>query len=171
MVSTQIPEELRLKLHMAVAGSDGARGVRRVIHDTADDELKELTTILENDIRTTARMLENLGLPEAEEPSVWVVALGTIKDELTRRQRPKYQPSANSPIARLKSMDLVQVAEHFTKLTPAGDKHRGLCPIHEEKSPSFFINPTRQKWNCYGCGRWGDVVDLLELLAEQGKHL
>ncbi len=37
----------------------------------------------------------------------------------------------------------------------------GLCPIHQEKTPSFHVYPEKQSFKCYGCGEYGDVVDLV----------
>lgn len=55
---------------------------------------------------------------------------------------------------------LVSVAEKYTKLRPAGqDRLIALCPIHGEKTPSFWIYPDGH-FHCYGCGEGGDAIDL-----------
>ena len=97
-------------------------------------------------------------------PSWWVTdVLPAIKAELERRARPKQTYSGNSPVARLKSLDLATVAARYTELHPAGPgKQKGCCPMHSERTPSFHINEETQKWHCYGaCGTSGDVIDLL----------
>ncbi len=58
---------------------------------------------------------------------------------------------------------LEQYASEHTELKPFGGKawFIGRCPLpdHEDKTPSFYIYPPG-RWYCYGCDRWGDVVDL-----------
>ena len=55
---------------------------------------------------------------------------------------------------------LLKVAEQHTVLKFVSGKHLGLCPIHNEKTPSFWIYPDTGKYRCYGCGSAGDAVDL-----------
>ena len=40
----------------------------------------------------------------------------------------------------------------------------GLCPLHPEKTPSFSVNPEKQVWHCFGCGKGGDVISLIQEL-------
>src|SRR3954470_21279304 len=47
----------------------------------------------------------------------------------------------------------------LTTLRPAGLRLVGLCPLHEEKTPSFTVFKN-DSFYCFGCGEWGDVVDL-----------
>ena len=44
---------------------------------------------------------------------------------------------------------------------PAGKDHKGLCPFHSEKTPSFTVTPTKELYHCFGCGRGGDVFSFL----------
>ena len=53
------------------------------------------------------------------------------------------------------------VREHVT-LRMAGASLKGLCPFHDEKTPSFTVNPTTGYYKCYGCGEGGDVFSFLE---------
>jgi DNA primase len=46
----------------------------------------------------------------------------------------------------------------YITLTPAGRSFKGLCPFHQEKTPSFIVSPDRQRWHCFGCGEGGDVI-------------
>lgn len=54
------------------------------------------------------------------------------------------------------------VREHVT-LRPAGPgSMKGLCPFHDEKSPSFNVRPTVGAWHCFGCGEGGDVISFVQ---------
>ena len=54
------------------------------------------------------------------------------------------------------------VAEHVT-LKPAGiGSLKGLCPFHDEKSPSFNVRPAIGRWHCFGCGEGGDVIAFVQ---------
>ncbi len=57
---------------------------------------------------------------------------------------------------RLRS-DIVDVLQTYLPLKRAGGRLKALCPFHAEKTPSFVVNPERQSYHCFGCGRGGDV--------------
>ncbi|MFH1130123.1 MAG: DNA primase, partial [Pseudomonadota bacterium] len=57
--------------------------------------------------------------------------------------------------------DIVQVIGQYVELKRAGANHKGLCPFHEEKTPSFNVNPARQFFHCFGCQESGDVFAFL----------
>ena len=168
-----IPEEVKPWAHVVIAHHlDGQPGIRRAVRQRDTAELETLQKEIPTYLALIAAILADLEHPQTDEPSVWDWALPIVKAELERRRRPKPTPTANSPIARLKSMNLVAVAEQFTRLVPVGNKLKGLCPLHQERTPSFYVIPDRQKWRCYGaCAKGGDIVDLLDALAEQGKRL
>src|SRR5260370_2950643 len=54
--------------------------------------------------------------------------------------------------------DLVGYASRFTRLRRYGRQFRGLCPLHSERHPSFYVHPEKQVFHCFGCGTGGDVV-------------
>lgn len=106
-------------------------------------------------------------------PSWWVTdVLPAIKAELERRTRPKRRYSGNSPIARLKQLDLATVAGKFTRLqTAGGQKLKGRCPLHDERTPSFYVYEDSQRWRCFGaCATGGDVVNLIHSLRLKEKQ-
>ena len=61
----------------------------------------------------------------------------------------------------LTRVDIVEVVGRHVQLKKAGINHKGLCPFHGEKSPSFIVSPTRQTYHCFGCGVHGNAVGFL----------
>lgn len=61
------------------------------------------------------------------------------------------------------SLSIVDVVSGYMTLRRAGVSFKGLCPFHEEKTPSFIVNPTRQTFKCFGCGAGGDVFTFVQL--------
>ncbi|HEX7928127.1 MAG TPA: DNA primase, partial [bacterium] len=57
--------------------------------------------------------------------------------------------------------DILQIIGERVTLAPAGANWKGLCPFHNEKSPSFMVNPGRRMFHCFGCGAGGSVVDFV----------
>ena len=53
--------------------------------------------------------------------------------------------------------DIVEIISEAVPLKKAGRNFKALCPFHEEKTPSFMVNPERQIFKCFGCGIGGDV--------------
>jgi len=63
------------------------------------------------------------------------------------------------------AIDIVEIASAYTKLTRAGRKHKGLCPLHKEKTPSFHVDGELGFFKCFGCGAGGDAIKLHMLLT------
>ena len=58
--------------------------------------------------------------------------------------------------------DIVEIVGSFVQLKRAGSTNfKGLCPFHQEKTPSFHVDSARQMYHCFGCGKGGDVVRFL----------
>jgi len=63
------------------------------------------------------------------------------------------------------AIDIVDVAQSYTKLARAGRKWKGLCPLHKEKTPSFNVDAELGFFKCFGCGAGGDAIKLHMLLT------
>jgi DNA primase len=73
---------------------------------------------------------------------------------------------------RIKADDIVYVREHahidevvtaagVALKNAGGGQKKGLCPFHDEKSPSFHVTPSKNYYHCFGCGAGGDVIDFM----------
>ena len=66
--------------------------------------------------------------------------------------------SSSGVVAEIKSkLPVVDVVGETVALKRAGTIHKGLCPFHAEKTPSFIVTPERETWHCFGCGEHGDI--------------
>src|SRR5918996_2997473 len=54
--------------------------------------------------------------------------------------------------------DIVELVEAKTRLRKVGGRYTGLCPFHQEKTPSFSVSPDRGTYHCFGCGVGGDAI-------------
>ena len=75
------------------------------------------------------------------------VGRGLISEEIINRIRER--------------IDIAEIVGQHVSLTRAGQNLKGLCPFHQEKSPSFTVSPSRQIFHCFGCGAGGNVFTFL----------
>lgn len=58
-------------------------------------------------------------------------------------------------------IDIVQLVGEYVRLAHTGRTYKGLCPFHQEKTPSFYVVPDKQIFHCFGCSKGGDVFRFL----------
>src|ERR1700751_4057370 len=58
-------------------------------------------------------------------------------------------------------IDIIDVVSEFVKLKKRGANYLGLCPFHNEKTPSFTVSPVKEIYKCFGCGRSGNTISFL----------
>ena len=63
--------------------------------------------------------------------------------------------------ALLARLDIVHVIENYIPLEKKGVNYSACCPFHDEKTPSFSVNPTKQFYYCFGCGAGGDAIQFI----------
>jgi DNA primase len=69
----------------------------------------------------------------------------------------------SSPIETIKAqIDVVEEVSLVVALRKAGKSFQGLCPFHNERTPSFYVFPESQTWHCFGCNEGGDVFTFVE---------
>ena len=58
-------------------------------------------------------------------------------------------------------LDIIDTIGSFVKLKKRGSNYLGLCPFHNEKSPSFTVSPSKELYKCFGCGRSGNTISFI----------
>lgn len=86
-------------------------------------------------------------MPGWREGAATPVGRGLIADEIIAQIRDR--------------VDIADIVGHHVSLTRTGQNLKGLCPFHQEKSPSFTVSPSRQIFHCFGCGAGGNVFTFL----------
>jgi DNA primase len=61
----------------------------------------------------------------------------------------------------LSRIDIIEIVSGFVKLKKRGVNYLGLCPFHNEKTPSFTVSPVKEIYKCFGCGRSGNTISFL----------
>jgi DNA primase len=66
-------------------------------------------------------------------------------------------------VERVKAaMEILPLVEDVVRLRKSGGTYKGLCPFHQERTPSFTVSPARGTFKCFGCGEGGDAIDFVE---------
>src|SRR5437660_9763622 len=70
-------------------------------------------------------------------------------------------------VERVKAtMEILPLVEEVVRLRKAGGTYKGLCPFHQERTPSFTVTPARGTYKCFGCGEGGDAISFVEKLEQ-----
>ena len=71
--------------------------------------------------------------------------------------------AGNNTVDEIKSRcNIVDVIGRVVPLKKAGSNYKGVCPFHNEKTPSFVVSETKQIYTCFGCGATGDVISFVQ---------
>src|SRR5262245_65718591 len=70
-------------------------------------------------------------------------------------------------VERVKAaMEILPLVEDVVRLRKAGSTYKGLCPFHQERTPSFTVTPARGTFKCFGCGEGGDAISFVEKIEQ-----
>jgi len=73
----------------------------------------------------------------------------------------------DSSVEQVKSVaEILPLVEDYVRLRKSGGTYKGLCPFHQEKTPSFTVSPARGTFKCFGCGEGGDAITFVEKLEQ-----
>jgi len=98
----------------------------------------------------TAHPLPRVGLGTFVRQRLTALGCPLTEDRVALKQRIK---EAN---------DIVDVVGSYIALRPAHGTFKGLCPFHEDQRPSFDVDPRRQRYKCWACNEYGDVIKFVE---------
>jgi DNA primase len=62
--------------------------------------------------------------------------------------------------------EILPLVEDYVRLRKAGGTYKGLCPFHQERTPSFTVTPARGTFKCFGCGEGGDAITFVEKIEQ-----
>ncbi len=125
----------------------------------------------EYDVAIVAKKRAEGALREVQaEIKTWVYVTGEPPDKVATIVDLALRRSGNREKAKPPD-DIVEVVGRHMHLERSGDKYKGLCPFHKERTPSFNVDPVRQGYRCFGCGASGDATTfLIEMRRkERGK--
>src|SRR2546429_8398141 len=70
-------------------------------------------------------------------------------------------------VERVKAaIEILPLVEEVVRLRKTGGVYKGLCPFHQERTPSFIVTPARGTFKCFGCGEGGDAIAFVEKLEQ-----
>ncbi len=76
-----------------------------------------------------------------------------------------------STVERIRNAaNIVDIVSKYVSLRRAGSSYRGLCPFHDDSTPSFYVSPSRGICKCFACGEGGDVVQFVMKIEQLNYH-
>ncbi|MBX5473921.1 MAG: DNA primase [Thermoleophilia bacterium] len=64
------------------------------------------------------------------------------------------------------AVEILPLVEDYVRLRKSGGSYKGLCPFHQERTPSFTVSPARGTFKCFGCGEGGDAISFVEKIEQ-----
>jgi DNA primase len=107
------------------------------------------------------------GIPVASQSLHRFVIMASDKSSKSRKSHSSILRNLPALISQdtiqqiLSRIDIVEIVGGFVKLKKRGANYLGLCPFHNEKSPSFTVSPAKELYKCFGCGKSGNAVSFL----------
>jgi len=168
-VQKYIPE-LENPMFRIVVSFAGKRNMVNVVNTLSLSEVREMAEYIESMSEDTRRVFLAFDAEVPDNGGFWS---GTVLPLLRRRLLRRATPNVdgNNLFATVKAaVTITDLASRITELKPAGaGKLKGRCPLHTEKTASFFVYLETQRWRCYGaCADGGDVVYLAQRLMDVG---
>ena len=142
------------------------------------EKIKELTTeyeAVENTILEQIRWIQTESKNESEKlvlqallEQIQIKKLLSVEAQLKRFYMYRNFQQGNTKetidVQKAKEYPIDRLLEHTTKLRKVGQNYLALCPLHGEKTPSFYLYTRTNSFYCYGCHAGGDVIRLTRLL-------
>lgn len=85
----------------------------------------------------------------------------TVRHRLAAQEPPVATIPKESVEKVLEATDIVDLVSTYIQLKRAGSAFRANCPFHHEKTPSFYVTPSTQRFHCFGCGKGGDAISFV----------
>lgn len=102
-------------------------------------------------------------LDKTEIPTLYSMAKNPDQLEAMLQQPP---PAGRIDYKELKArIDIVEFTSRYTRLKKNGKTYRGICPLHQEKTASFYVYPESRSFYCFGCQTGGDVITFARLIG------
>lgn len=132
------------------------REVRSYLKDISNADLVD-------EVRHFVGLTDTSAIPDADREFLSAFAELQLERLLPELRRRMPSPQKQSWSKRLDAADvkarssLAEIIGRDVDLTKSGNRYRGLCPFHQERTPSFVVYEERDNYHCFGCGAHGDV--------------
>jgi hypothetical protein len=133
------------------------------MNDTRTDADVLAARFTMKELRKELHVVEVNCLPDQEDYGYWLWYADVIYKAIDIKKQIQQKPGVQSGHLNVETIkqcaDIVSIIENYAvKLKKAGHNFKGLCPFHNERTPSFIIYPEEKRYHCYGCQADGDVI-------------